>query len=182
MEKIYYTMEILVARLLITLIENKGCRKITYKEIGKYNEILVEEAENMGIELRVTREIDNDLRSLIIKESDGILLRGSPSFLVYHYGIYMEPDFISLFESENVVNRTLEMMNCKKPDEKYEINAEDDIKWLNERIEEKIKQRNFSACVEYQKEIDELEYIKNKISKAKEKNKVFMKNNTLKQD
>jgi len=159
----YCSYELVVANLFIILIENKCCHAIKYDEVQKFFRILQDEAESKGIILRgKDDECDYEYEEYFWRLKDEIICGSAamPSLLIYNFRIHHNKNLVDIFKSENVELKTLKMMGCEKAEEKHVIDVQDDIDFVNEQIDYRSSLRQFEYCIEYQKRLEKLEYIK----------------------
>ena len=168
-----------ISNLFIILMQYQtGVNKITYSQIRKFKKILEEEAENNGFELTFnsnknklerffsynesTFEEQNDTE-IIIKE--GV----TPIHLIWDYRSHLPLDVFSLVLSDEVTNKTLNMMGYEKKLTKEPEDIEYYINVLKELIIFYASKMEFEKCIELRERLQILEYIQ-KILQGKEEN------------
>ena len=169
MEK--YTLELsdLVSNLFLIVMENNNeIDSVTYKQIGNFKKILIEEAEKKDIKLSFLLSRDdatnffNYEASTFIKVGEariGIKDGVTPAHLIYKYRTHLPLDITLLVIDENVVDKTLDMMGFERSKEKATIDLKFYIGKLKSMIQEEANSMNFEKCIELREKLYDLQHI-----------------------
>lgn len=171
----------LICNLFLILMENEiDVDKITYSQIGQFREILEKEAENneMKLSFNLSRDLnakffsynrstfdEQEDRTIIIKE--GI----TPIHLIYDYRLSLPLDVDLLISSDEVTNKTLDMMGYEKAEKKSPEDIEYYINRLKKLINSYASKMEFEKCIELREKLSRLNFIQNLINQAQEETK-----------
>ena len=137
----------LIGNLFLILMENEiDVDKITYSQIGQFREILEKEAENNEMKL-------------------------SPIHLIYDYRSSLPLDVDLLISSDEVTNKTLDMMGYEKAEKKSPEDIEYYINRLNKLINFYASKMEFEKCIELREKLRRLYFIQNLMNTAQEETK-----------
>ncbi len=182
MEKRYFLdLGDLIGNLFLILMENEiDVDKITYSQIEQFREILEKEAENneMKLSFKLSRDLtakffsynrstfdEQDDRTIIIKE--GI----TPIHLIYDYRSSLPLDVYLLISSDEVTNKTLDMMGYEKAEKKSLEDIEYYINRLKKLINSYASKMEFEKCIELREKLRRLNFIRNRMNPAQEETK-----------
>ena len=171
----------LIGNLFLILMENEiDVDKITYSQIEQFREILEKEAENneMKLSFKLSRDLtakffsnnrstfdEQDDRTIIIKE--GI----TPIHLIYDYRSSLPLDVALLISSDEVTNKTLDMMGYEKAEKKSPEDIEYYINRLKKLINSYASKMEFEKCIELREKLHRLNFIQNLMNRAQEETK-----------
>jgi len=171
----------LIGNLFLILMENEiDVDKITYSQIGQFREILEKEAENneMKLSFKLSRDLttkffsynrstfdEQDDRTIIIKE--GI----TPIHLIYDYRSSLPLDVALLISSDEVTNKTLDMMGYEKAEKKSPEDIEYYINRLKKLINSYASKMEFEKCIELREKLRRLNFIQNLMNPSQEETK-----------
>ena len=171
----------LIANLFLILMENEiDVDKITYSQIVQFMEILEKEAENneMKLSFKLSRDLtaeffvynrstfdEQDDRTIIIKE--GI----TPIHLIHDYRSSLPLDVYLLISSDEVTNKTLDMMGYEKAEKKSLEDIEYYINRLKKLINSYASKMEFEKCIELREKLRRLNFIQNRMNPAQEETK-----------
>lgn len=161
----------LVSNLFLLLMENKNdVNKITYNQIEQFREILEKEAENNEMKLSFILSRDETAkffsynRSTFEKQGDNtiIIKEGvTPIHLIYDYRSSLPLDVLLLIISDEVTNKTLDMMGYEKSKEPATKDIDYYINNLKESINSYASKMEFEKCIELREKLRELQIIAN---------------------
>ena len=171
----------LISNLFLILMENGiDVDKITYSQIEQFREILEKEAENneMKLSFKLSRDLtakffsynrstfdEQDDRTIIIKE--GI----TPIHLIYDYRSSLPLDVALLISSDEVTNKTLDMMGYEKAEKKSHEDIEYYINRLKKLINSYASKMEFEKCIELREKLHRLNFIQNLMNPVQEETK-----------
>ena len=171
----------LISNLFLILMENGiDVDKITYSQIEQFREILEKEAENneMKLSFKLSRDEtakffsynrstfdEQDDRTIIIKE--GI----TPIHLIYDYRSSLPLDVALFISSDEVTNKTLDMMEYEKAEKKSPEDIEYYINRLKKSINSYASKMEFEKCIELREKLRRLYFIQNLMNPAQEETK-----------
>ena len=175
--KYYIDLHVLTTSLFIILLENNNdIRKVSFQELGKFRKILDEEAKNNDVEFVYLLSRDETIKffcdnrdTFYHDDDDSIKLRdGITPFHLISDRCYLPLDALLVIISDNVINKTLDMMNLKKTEEpKKEIDYY--INELKTRIDEYASNMEYEKCIELRGKFKELLYLEKYFSSNKKK-------------
>ena len=178
MDKKYFCdLDLLATSLFIILMENNNdIRKVTFGQIGNFEKIIDQEAKNNGLKFIIVLSRDETIKffcdrsdtfyhddNTFIKLRDGI----TPYHLIYDRS-YIQVDPLLILTSENVRNKTLDMMGLK-PTEEPKKDIDYYINELKEKITRYSSNMEFEKCIELNKKYQELYRMRKNINPSKKK-------------
>ena len=141
----------LATNLFAILMENNSnVKKVTFNQLGEFEKILSEEAERRDLKFNFI------LMIMFFRDCGGIFYRDdnkainisniiTPYHLIYERS-HLPSDVLEVMISENVVNKTLDMMGVKKNREiKKDIYYY--LKFLKSTMNRKKKIKNIKFCI-----------------------------------
>ena len=180
----------LISNLFLILMENNiDINKVTYNQISQFKKILENVAENNELKISFSLSRDettkffsynkstfkeNEDRTIILNE--GI----TPYHLIYDYRSSLPLDVVLFIESDEVINKTLDMMGYEKAIEKTPENIDYYINRLKEAINSYASKMEFEKCIELREKLYKLQFIQGLMNQTpeeieNEKPKTYMK-------
>ena len=145
----------LATNLFAILMENNSnIKKVTFNQLGEFEKILSEEAERRDLKFNFI--LSESEMIMFFRDCGGIFYRDdnkginisnviTPYYLIYGRS-HLPSDVLEVMISENVVNKTLDMMGVKKNRElKKDIYYY--LKFLKSTMNRKKKLKNIKFCI-----------------------------------
>ena len=178
--KYFIDIHVLATSLFIILMENNSdIREVPFGQLSKFRKIVEEEANNNNLKFIFVLSRSDTIRFFcdnsdtfyhdeddsLIKVREGI----TPYHLIYDRA-YLPLDPLLVLNSENVKNKTLDIMNLKKTNEPkrdlyYYIND------LKIKLDEYASNMEYEKCIELRRKYIELKNMEGLQKQVKEKAK-----------